>query len=666
MLCLNNCFTPLLSLLRFSLCKALVTAASIQDRSLSLLTTLTDSLLLSFTPSEAISNNTRVICSTALLKISSLARRGFLQGSRATAQSLANLISAYTLRNTSSLLPSAFASTYPVTRAVSALIEGVQLWMASGEVPVTLVSPNMQIAMSSALITTSGNSSFETPGTASQTAYGAIQPKITLGSGGLSSCPFTGGYTQVSVLQWIINPYASSTAVRSPLLRVTVTNHAAAIITSPIVTSQVQRNKVVFTLPGVPAYYVTIQFSSEQSFNFSAISSNTTATTRGKSNFTLPACTLYNGVAYVPCKGCNISSYTDFNVTYSCFDISQLCPTVSSTRFLQYREYENTGALLVEGDDDDDDDDEDIEVVDNMQGRHLSAADDDESVAAVSGTTYATILQSIAAELSSVLSSNPFKLDVAQSVVVLTFVGCLGGFIILMLIYLLRLDKDEQLYKIYVKGAADAIARKKIEEELEKGGKGDSGLSFHKHVKDMNDSLKAGCSMISILKRTTSKKEMNYSYKGEEMKTYETDDESDISTNGGDDICKEKRGRYATVSVVTEFAHNLFPGSSIFAKKRNFLEIISVYHDYFAMLAGSTLNKSRTVRFLHLVSIVLTLIFVDTIFFGIYFPGNSTCTIMTDKVGQTLTQISSIRNINFTIIIKLVSVYLRVYVLSHA
>ena len=625
---------------RFLLCEAIVTAASVQDRSLSLLTTLTDSLLLSFTPSEAISNNTRVICSTALLKISSLARRGFLQGSRATAQSLANLISAYTLRNTSSLLPSAFASTYPVTRAVSALIEGVQLWMASGEVPVTLVSPNMQIAMSSALITTSGNSSFETPGTASQTAYGAIQPKITLGSGGLSSCPFTGGYTQLSVLQWTINPYASSTAVRSPLLRVTVTNHAAAITTSPIVTSQVQRNKVVFTLPGVPAYYITIQFSSEQSFNFSAISSSTTATTRGKSNFTLPACTLYNGVAYVPCKGCNISSYTDFNVTYSCFDISQLCPTVSSTRFLQYREYENAGALLVEGNDGDDDDeeDEDIENVDNRRGRYLSAADDDASAATVSGSTYATILQSIAAELSSVLSSNPFKLDVAQSVVVLTFVGCLGGFIILMLIYLLRLDDDEQLYKIYVKRGADAAARKSLEDDLKNGGKGDLSSTFTEYLNTQNKELKSRRSIIRVLHRSplgvTYKKGVKDQYnsmKGEDPST--TDDDDDQSHSHGDLFSSNKNvGQHATSAVVTEFASNLFPSGSIFKKKWNTVNSIFVHHNYFAMFAGSKLNQSRTIRFLHLVALVLTSIFVDTVFFGIYFPGNSTCSLMTDKV----------------------------------
>ena len=33
------------------------------------------------------------------------------------------------------------------TRAVSALIQGVQLGMASGEVSVSLVSPNMQVAL---------------------------------------------------------------------------------------------------------------------------------------------------------------------------------------------------------------------------------------------------------------------------------------------------------------------------------------------------------------------------------------------------------------------------------------------------------------------------------------------------------------------------------------
>ena len=623
---------------RSALCQALVTATSIQDRSPSLLTTLTTSLLQSFSPWEVISDSAKTICSTALSKAVSLSRRGNLKGSKVTAQLLVDLISAFS-SNSSSISGrrlGQFENSYPVTTAVSGLIQGVQLGMASGEESISLVSSNLQVAVSSALITGTGSSTFVTPTTASQSLYGAIQPRITIGPGGLSTCAFASGYAQVSVLQWASNPYPASTAVRSPLLRIAVASHAAEITTKTSISSQVSRNNAVFSVPGVPAYYVALQFSSEQNFNFSAISSNITATTRGKSNFTLPACTLYNGVAYVPCKGCNISSYTNFNVTYSCFDINQLCPITSVRRYLQHRKYESMGTSI--GDSDDKDDEENHrevsghEIKSDQQGRYL-VADDDASVASVSSSTYGVLLQSIQAELSSVLSINPFKLDVTQSIIVITFVGCLGSFILLMLIYLLRLDDNEKLYKIYVKGAADAVARSRLEEELKKGGKGDSGLSFHKHVRELNDSVRAGSSMRSILHRSTSGKEIYSPTKGEESKAYDSDVEEESSIGGDCNISKDNTGKFSTVAVVTEFVHYLFPGSSIFTKKRNIFGIIAVYHDYFAMLAGSTLNQSRTIRFLHLVSIVLTLIFVDTVFFGIYFPGNSTCTLMTDKVG---------------------------------
>ena len=631
--------TSLPSSSRSALCQALVTATSIQDRTPSLLTTLTSSLLQSFSPWEVISDSAKTICSTALSKAVSLSRRGYLKGSKVTAQLLVDLISAFSSNSSSKSgrRLGQLIGSYPVTTAVSGLIQGVQLGMTSGEEPISLVSSNVQVAVSSALISSTGSSTFATPTTASQSLYGAIQPRITIGPGGLSTCSFTSGYAQVSVLQWASNPYPASTAVQSPLLRIAVASHAAEITTKTSISSQVNRNNAVFSVPGVPAYYVALQFSSEQNFNFSAISSNITATTRGKSNFTLPACTLYNGAAYVPCKGCNISSYTNFNVTYSCFDITQLCPSTSVKRYLQHGEYESMDTVIGESNDYDDEGNHGEvnghEIKTDQQRRSLTA-DDDASVASVSSSTYGVLLQSIQAELSSVLSINPFKLDVAQSIVVITFVGCLGCFIFLMLIYLLRLDDDEKLYKVYVKGAADAVARSRLEEELKKGGKGDSGLSFHKHVRELNDSVRAGSSLMSFLHRSTSKREIYSSAKGEESKDYDTDADDESGIGIGYDIRKDNTGKFFTMAVVTEFVHYLFPGSSIIAKKRSIFGIIAVYHDYFAMLAGSTLNQSRTIRFLHLVSIVLTLIFVDTVFFGIYFPGNSTCTLMTDKVGQ--------------------------------
>ena len=87
-----------------------------------------------------------------------------------------------------------------------------------------------------------------------------------------------------------------------------------------------------------------------------------------------------------------------------------------------------------------------------------------------------------------------------------------------------------------------------------------------------------------------------------------------------------------TAAVVTEFLFRLFPGRSIFIKKKNLLGIVSVQHRYLSMFAASTVTQTRTIRFFNLLSLILTSIFADTVFFGIFFPAHSTCTSMTNKV----------------------------------
>ena len=249
----------------------------------------------------------------------------------------------------------------------------------------------------------------------------------------------------MSILQWSVNPYPGSVAVISPLLRLT---SAAQAVTADVqnggqAVSQVQRRGASFTLPVDPAYYVALQYSSTHAFNFSAIRSNKTATMRGSSNFTLPACSVYNGVAYVPCKSCNIFSYTDFNVTFSCFDITQVCPSTLVQRYLRDEGQGSSGASIVGGDGDGDSGTgEDVD----SHGRFLSL-DDDRSVSPVSSLSYGVVMQSIEAEFHDVLSSNPFTLSLEHSTVVLIFMGSLSGFIIIMIFYLLKKDRNEKLYK---------------------------------------------------------------------------------------------------------------------------------------------------------------------------------------------------------------------------
>ena len=108
-----------------------MTASSKQDRSSALLTTLTSSLLSSFASSEVYTSSGKAICSTALLKIASLSRRGYLLGSTVNAQLLADLISAYTSKTITSTSTSngrrlTAVNTYDVATAAAYLVQGVE------------------------------------------------------------------------------------------------------------------------------------------------------------------------------------------------------------------------------------------------------------------------------------------------------------------------------------------------------------------------------------------------------------------------------------------------------------------------------------------------------------------------------------------------------------
>jgi hypothetical protein len=288
------------------------------------------------------------------------------------------------------------------------ILQGVLKGMAPGEFPVTLASKNMQLVVSNVLVSGLNNAVLSTPSTAAQSFYGIIPPKLALGPNGLSSCYSTAtGYAELSLLRWGNNPYINSQAIQAPLMRFSTQ------LTKPKNTTKVLLDRGVIPLKGVPAYTISLQFSTTQAFNF-------TAGIRGlrKVNFTLPACTIYNGVKYVACLGCNISSYTNHNVTYGCFDITQLCPSTL------------------------------VNVKRNLQSSKDSGTDSSsksESVEAAS--TYGVLLNSLAAELSSTLSSNPFALDLSKAVAILSFMGALIGFIVISFILLLRWDYREKVGK---------------------------------------------------------------------------------------------------------------------------------------------------------------------------------------------------------------------------
>lgn len=526
---------------------------------------------------------------------------------------------------------------------------GVELGMAYGETPATFVTPHMQLSVASSLISNTNNLAISTPRKHSGSDE-SPPSKLILGPGGLNGCPYVDSYAQISALEWSSNPYRKSQAISSPLFRLsTKAQPKDALVTTRLLTQASLKDSVNFPFDKTPAYTITLQFTAVQNFNFTAPKS-IAGKLQSKSNFTIPACTLYNGSAYVPCGGCNISSYTNHYVTYGCFEITQLCrkEAVKSRKLIGGRG--QGGGPIYEGTDEAGHEEEEHgsseESVESTLMRSLAAATSEFDTA----STYGMLVQSVAAELSDVLSSNPFALDPQKSIVVLTFMGCLSGGIVLIILYLMGLDRTDSLHKNYVQRENDAAARKHLEYDLKHGGKGDLGDSYQQYSNEFISDKHAKTSLMSSIRRTKTKLIVNHSrvtdisdpekalaeakahfanitgsnlkYADVEEPGSDDDDNSDIVETDDENII---------ASVVTEFLYKLFPGKSLF-ENNSVVGTVYTYHGYFCMFAGSELTKTRAIRFLNIVALILTVVFADTIFFGIFFPSNTPCTVHRDKV----------------------------------
>jgi hypothetical protein len=148
---------------RAQLCQALVTAATVQDKSTSLLSTLIASLLSSFSPDEVSVPSSQLICGQALTVLSNLSSNGYIEDT-ATSLLLAQVISSFAVKASTNFTGGrrlATSTSYPVDSAVLGLVQGVTLGMASGEAPVALATTNVQVRISNP--NPNPNSTFTSP-----------------------------------------------------------------------------------------------------------------------------------------------------------------------------------------------------------------------------------------------------------------------------------------------------------------------------------------------------------------------------------------------------------------------------------------------------------------------------------------------------------------------
>ena len=537
------------------------------------------------------------------------------------------------------------------------------------------------------------------PSTASQASYGALPPSLSITKAGLPLCSFasSGGYAQLSVLSWASNPYANSNAVAAPLLRFgSMNKQTAASSYGSTSSTGAKRNLLVLPTPRTPAYYITLQFSVKKNFNFTAARLG-----QGRSNYTIPDCTLNAGRKYIPCGSCNVSSFTDFNVTFGCYNSYDICPN-GRTAGTSAAASSHLRVLLSQDEYLDDETNEEIAVgggvgvvegeggggidVDMMLHRVLPgattgapipapvvirAADDDGGFDSESDVlTYGTLVKSLAAEATKVLTANTPELlaqaiATGQATVVLSFVCSLTGVILLSLVFLARMDAWEKLEKKYMKKEREKVAMRLLAEDLRSGGKGDLGDMFveryqrlagtgkKQHKKVAGDALSEGRSSswvffngnssIPVSQPPPPQPQQHVHFSGNEYSASQTVDLGDNHTQqqlhfyGEDghllptvvakDIQTDSHDAYSHIAVATCFAVNKFPGDLIHvASKRGvLLQTIFDEHEYTSIFTDAPLAATRTDRFLELATDILITLFVSTLFFSVFYPSDQTC-----------------------------------------
>jgi hypothetical protein len=449
--------------------------------------------------------------------------------------------------------------------------------------------------------------------------------------------------------------------VKSPLLQFgsaisTSTKKVKKSAQADLIDESSTRSSSLVTAALPYAYYIILQYSAKQHFNLSIQASPYSK----HHNVTLPVCSIYDSATmkYKSCGNCSISSYTDYNATFGCRNIKELCPLGSSSRRL-----DGSDDQYPEEDEEDDDDFSEFEDDYEEQLRRLSASDpnkDDEYTPSaddgvplgddefstqeqVSSSDFGSIFAAIGAELASVLSSNPFAADLSKAVATLAFVGCLVVTIVAGLFYFLKWDKIERHRAVYLLDEKRNYTRARIYDDLSKGGNGNTQMNS-KSFNSVQDEGKLLTRMNTMILNMSSFDIGSESFLQETAPKAREIIASQFSMETSDVSEDKLKADSSPTAMVVDFSNRMLPiqYTGVQAEEdemddRNKKMLTDTFytlkrtHWICHMFYGTCLAESRTLRFIEACRIVLLGLFIDTVIFGVFFPSDGTCDEFTNK-----------------------------------
>jgi len=432
---------------RATLCGAVTLVANTSDPSPGLLSTVINALYVSYDPNEVSTITTLQICQTALNTVNKLAAEGLITDDL-TLVRLAQLTSKFvspasdgdggrrrlqsdnaTLANNgtgnATVVSTAIVNNGSFINAeLTRMIKSALLSMVNGQDPIEYADENLQVIVIKDLAT---NIRYLIPPlTEDQVSYGVNvfnflefteQAQIALDGGN--------SYVNLAVTKWSTNPFPNSTALKTPLLR-----FEAFIPDGFVVLRKLEESRNLQESPIYADFFITVQFSLEQDFNFTY--SIAEAKARMPPNYTIPECTFYNGEEYTFCKACNVTSYNNYNVTFGCpleLLLSESLPE-GTVKF-----------------------DEVQEVPLPPRSRRGLQSDQRQQQQRRLQTSYGQLqfASKVVPAVSDPLRQNPFSIDFEKMKGVISFLACLVVLFVTGYIYFRRWDIIDRGYLIYAK-----------------------------------------------------------------------------------------------------------------------------------------------------------------------------------------------------------------------
>ena len=563
---------------RISMCAALVTVADTSSPSSALLDSTVSSLLSIYNPDEIISGSNSSACNAALAVCTSLVQQGYLAGASSSTISLFSQTLSSFLSTSGSVSPPKTGRRRTSTSDSTSLDTLVDTF-SKGVLGTLVEGQNFNVTSDNLQISLRRDP-------VHKLLASGIEPSQTVAQSTYGAVPPRLNLANPAAANaldtgggysaLVVTQYGTNPHPNSSSATTTIFRLSSNNLTALTATNSLEP----------PLYYITLQFSTVLNLTHFDPSK------RRAENITLPICSLYDPflAKYVPCSSCNISSYSTTNVTYACRSILPSQANLFGTPRFTY-------------------------LLNNDARRSLAGSSNSEA------SEYTAILQKALQEIATVVQIKPFNPEEAK--VALILVGSLFGLILFIGIYMARWDHFDHHRAIYV--AKKNQESEGVKVDLDRFYSNDptsEEFKSEQQTAEMNMPkwrrfLPAHLQLIRRMKPKKAKL----------VKPFKFGRRGDLITGN---VSESNISLYIDQAINHEILSNDKPILS-------FLRALWKDHEYLNVFAEASLAASRLSRWLLLCSRFLSSLFVDSVFFLVFYTDNGTCAIYTDSTSCTTT-----------------------------